>query len=143
MTQDLAPRDAIQQLKEESLKLPQVPIPIFNYFSTGVYAREMRVPAGTTITGKIHKDSTIDILLRGVIIVVDDSGVPRRLEAPMIFESKPGLSKAGYVVEDVRWVTIHGVEDITKPIEELERELVVESYQEYLDHCEQLRLKGT
>ena len=138
---ELAPRDQIQKLKEESLKLPQVDIPIFNFFADGVYVREMRVPAGTTITGKIHKTSTVDVLLEGSIIVVNDSGIPTRMDAPLIFESNPGVSKAGYAISDVRWITIHGVESDTRDIEQLELELVVEDYQQYLEHRESLLLK--
>jgi len=138
---DLAPRDQIQKLKEESLKLPQVDIPIFNFFADGVYVREMRVPAGTTITGKIHKTSTVDVLLEGSIIVVNDSGIPARLDAPLVFESSPGISKAGYAITDVRWLTIHGVESETRDIKQLELELVVEDYQQYLEHRENLLLK--
>lgn len=137
----LTVRDKIQQLKEESLKLPQVDIPLKHYFSTGVYAREMYVKAGTTITGKIHKDSTVDILLEGVIIVVDDQGIPRKLSAPMIFESQPGISKAGHVLQDVRWITIHGTKSDSQDIPSLERELVVENYQQYLEHCKTLQIE--
>jgi hypothetical protein len=138
---ELAPRDQIQKLKEESLKLPQVEIPIFNFFADGVYVREMRVPAGTTITGKIHKTSTVDVLLEGSIVVVNDSGIPTRMDAPQVFESNPGVSKAGYAITDVRWLTIHGVETDTRDIAQLELELVVEDYQQYLEHRESLLLK--
>ena len=141
MTTELIFRNRIQQLKEESLKLPQVEVPLQHYFSTGVYAREMYVKAGTTITGKIHKDSTVDILLQGVIVVVDDQGIPRKLTAPMVYESKPGISKAGHVLEDVRWVTVHGVDTDTRDIAELESRLVVEDYQQYLEHCKTLQLE--
>lgn len=144
MTQEnaIAVRDKILQLKEESLKLPQVEIPVFNYFSDGVYAREMRVPAGTTITGKIHKYSTVDVLLEGEIVVVDDSGIPKLLSAPMIFESKPGLSKAGHVLKDVRWVTIHGTRgDDSQDVDALVSNLVVETYDKYLEHERSLLLK--
>lgn len=133
-TSELSIRDKIAELRRESQLLPQVEIPITNYFAKGVYAREMFVKAGTTITGKIHKTSTVDLLIQGSMVVVDDSGIPRHLHAPMVFESKPGLSKAGYAVTDVRWVTVHGVDTDTRDIEALERELVVESYQEYLEH---------
>ena len=127
-------RDKIQSLKEESLKLPQVSIPVVNYFADGVYVREMRVPAGTTITGKIHKTSTVDVLLEGSIVVVNDSGVPVRMDAPFVFESKPGVSKAGWTITDTRWLTVHGTKSDTQNIEELERELVVEDYQQYLEY---------
>jgi hypothetical protein len=125
-------RNQIEQLKAESLKLPQVDIPVINFFSDGVYVREMRVPAGTTITGKIHKYSTVDVLLEGSILVVNDLGHQLKMEAPLVFESKPGISKAGYAITDVRWLTIHGVDDDSRDISELESRLVVENYDEYL-----------
>ena len=134
-------REQIEFLKQESLKLPQVEIPIFNFFADGVYVREMRVPAGTTITGKIHKTSTVDVLLEGSIVVVNDTGVPVRMDAPLVFESLPGISKAGYAITDIRWLTIHGVESDSRNIEDLEHELVVEDYQQYLEHREMMLIK--
>lgn len=132
---DLAPRSHIEKLKEESLKLPQVAIPLRNYFAHHLYGREMYVPAGVTITGKVHKTSTIDVLLQGKIAVYSDDGVVRVLEAPLVLESHAGTSKAGHVLEDVRWITFHHVDTDSKDINNLERELVVESYQAYIDHC--------
>ena len=138
----LAIIDKIEKLKAESLKLPQVAVPIKNYFSDGTYAREMYVRAGTTITGKVHKYSTVDVLLQGVIMVLTDDGTLQKLSAPMVFESVPGRSKAGHVLEDVRWITIHGNPTNEQDIESLEHELVVEDYAQYLAYCETLKLKG-
>lgn len=126
---DIAVQDQIQLLKEESLKLPQVEIPITDFFAEGIYGRMMFVPAETTITGKIHKYSTIDVLLEGSIRVVTSAGTDKVLTAPMIFVSKPGLSKAGFALTDVKWITFEATD--TKNIEKFISEHVVDTDAEY------------
>lgn len=93
---------------------------ITNYINGGVYAREMKAPAGTVITGKIHEHDHINILSEGEISVMTDDGM-KRIKAPYTFESKSGIRRIGYTHSDITWTSIHSVN--TDDINELEKEL--------------------
>lgn len=93
---------------------------ITNYIKGGVYAREMKAPAGLVITGKIHEKDHINILSEGEISVMTDDGM-KRMKAPYTFESKAGIRRIGYTHSDVTWTSIHSVN--SDNIDELEKEL--------------------
>ena len=58
-------RGKLERLDALLATLPQTYMPVTHRFSRGVYARELFIPAGTVLTGRIHKYSQINILLRG------------------------------------------------------------------------------
>jgi len=93
---------------------------ITNYIKGGVYAREMKAPAGIVITGKVHEFDHINILSEGEISVMTDEGM-MRVKAPFTIESKAGIRRIGYTHTPVTWTSIHATEmtDIT----ELEQKL--------------------
>lgn len=93
---------------------------ITNYINGGVYAREMKAPAGIVITGKIHEHDHINILSEGEISVMTDDGM-KRIKAPYTFESKAGIRRIGFTHSDITWTSIHSV--TTDDINELEKEL--------------------
>lgn len=84
----------------------QVEIPVTQYFSRGVYVREITIPAGVLCTGKIHKHPCLSIVLTGEMEVITDQG-PKQIKAPMVFESPAGVKRAGRALSDCRWLTIH------------------------------------
>lgn len=98
--------DQIRQLEAEISKLPQVECPETHYFADGIYGREVFIPAGTVLSGKLHRFSTLNILLEGDITVSTPEGV-RRIQAPAIFVSPPMGKKVGYAHTDTRWVNVH------------------------------------
>ena len=67
-------KHAISELQAEMLTMPQVECEVFHHFAEGTYTRELHIPAGTTLVGKIHLHSTINILAKGRIAVVTDDG---------------------------------------------------------------------
>ena len=82
-----------------------------HHFAPGVYAKEMICPADVYITGMVHKTEHISIFLEGRMIVADGSGGSVEIEAPMIEIGKPGIKRAGYTLEEVRWITVHPTEE--------------------------------
>jgi hypothetical protein len=48
----------------------QTELPLKHSFAPGVYAREMEIPAGTLLIGKIHKHRHHNFLMKGSIIVL-------------------------------------------------------------------------
>lgn len=98
--------DQLRELERELLKLPPADAPVTHHFAHGVYGREMFIPAGTILTGKIHKHSTLNLLMQGTIVVTTPDGV-REITAPSIFTSAPGCKKVGFAKTDVIWVNVH------------------------------------
>jgi len=99
---------------EEALKsLPGVDISggdVSHYFSDGLYARKLCIPAGSAIVGKIHLNGQINFLMKGTIRVTTDGGVVE-MSAPQIVVTGPGTKRAGYAITDVEWVTVSATEE--------------------------------
>lgn len=74
-------------------------------FGCHLYSREVFVPANSIITGKIHKYPTMNILLKGKIIVVSEEG-KRVVEAPATYMAQTGERKVGYTLEDCIWINV-------------------------------------
>lgn len=119
-------RNKIQELENELFESNnQIDLEVNHYFAEGIYARELIIPAGTTLTGKIHKTEHLNILTKGKITVVSDAG-QSTIEAPHIMVSSPNTKRAGYAHTDSIWITVHGTHE--KDLEKLENELITTEY---------------
>lgn len=108
-------RDRVHAVEFEMKKFDQIEIPVRHYFADGVYCREVRIPAGTLVTGKIHKYEHINIMSSGEMSVLTERGI-LRVRAPFTTVSLPGIKRIAYVHEDAVWTTIHRT-DLTDPSE--------------------------
>ena len=104
--------------------------PIQEEYGCGTYARQMFIPKGTLIIGKIHRHQHLNFIMQGRVSVSTEFG-PRFFEAPCMFVSEVGLKRAVYAEEDTVWVTVHitkftGEENLDK----MEAELIAPSYDE-------------
>ena len=115
-------RSAIFRMEDRMLQEQQVDIPIINRFAEGLYSREMIVEPGVLWTGMVHKQQHIGILLEGRMIVPDGKGGSEEIAAPRVEISEPGIKRVGYVLERVRWITVHATE--LTDVEEIEETLV-------------------
>lgn len=94
-----------------------------------VYCRQIFLPAGTTIIGKIHRHGHANFILKGKVRVATEFG-QQSLEAPCTFISEPGLKRAVLVDEDTIWTTVHvisgnlGEDDLDK----IEDEVIAPTY---------------
>ena len=118
-------RDKITDLQDSMLQLEQAEIPIKHYFANGFYAREMTMPAGVALVGKIHQSEHLCIVSKGDVSVVSEE-FEDRIQAPYTYVSKPGAKRAIYAHTEVVWTTVHMTE--TEDLEQLEDELIAESY---------------
>lgn len=99
--------EQIRQLEAAMLsQLPPAEAPVTHHFADGIYGREMFIPAGTMLTGKVHRFATLNLLLQGDITVTTPEGV-KRIQAPAIFVSAPGCKKVGFAHTDTIWVNVH------------------------------------
>lgn len=99
-----------------------------HYFAKGLYAREIRIPKGTLLTGKIHKHEHLNIISQGEISVLTENG-PQRIKAPCTIISQPGTKRVGYAHEDTVWTTIHATDETE--VEKIDNALVVDTYEQY------------
>lgn len=99
-------RDELRSLEDAIRTLPAQECPVEHHFADGVYGRAMHIPAGTVLTGKVHRFSTLNVLVQGEITVTTPTGM-QRLVAPAIFTSPPGCKKAGFAHTDVIWLNVH------------------------------------
>ena len=132
---ELTERDKVFALEEMMMKMPQVEIPVRHFFSPGVYAREIQIPKGAIVTGKIHKFAQLNILSKGVMAVMTEDGI-RRVEAPFTVVSPPGTKRIAYAYEDCVWTTIHGTDETD--LEKIEDYFIAQDEAEYIAHCKQL-----
>ena len=126
----LTMRDKIVAIEEEMKKLPQLDIPVRHFFSPGIYAREIFVPAGALITGVIHKYPQINILSKGIIHVSVDDRI-LELEASHTIVSPAGVKRIAFAMTDVVWTTI--VHTFLTDVGEIEKEFFAYSVKEYED----------
>ena len=98
--------EPIYRLEAELLKLPQVNMPVEHAFCAGLYARTMHIPAGTVLTGAIHREESFFLVRKGQLIVSTDSG-PRILAPGDMSVSKIGAKRAGITLTDVEVTTFH------------------------------------
>src|SRR5262249_32839921 len=90
---------------------------------------------GHLIIGKIHKRAHLSVVLKGKIAVATEEG-PRYYEAPCVFVSEAGVKRAGWVVEDTLWMTVHLTEKCgEEKLDEIEQELIAPTYEEFDELC--------
>lgn len=133
----LSMREKVFAIEDEIRKLPKAEIAERHYFSPGVYAREITIPAGTVLTGKIHKYAQLNILSKGDISVLTEDGI-KRVQAPFTIVSPAGTKRVAYVHEEVVWTTIHGTDETD--LEKLEAHFIAQSEEEYLAFCKILEI---
>lgn len=110
--------------------------PCDHYFSLGIYCREIHIPAGHVVVGKIHKFEHINVISKGRVTCMTEFGV-EVYEAPCTFISKAGIKRVVYAHEDTVWAgffpsTTGSPADVEKDIicksfEELDAHLAIES----------------
>jgi hypothetical protein len=136
----MAMRQKILALEGELRNLGTVvDLEVTHHFANGIYAREIFVPKGTALTGKIHKTDHINIISQGEISVMTEDGI-KRLKAPCTLISRAGLKRAGYAHEDTVWTTIHATPETN--LDKLEADLIAPSFEEYLSYAESLKIEG-
>jgi len=99
-------RAQIVRLEDAMRQLPQMDLPPEHFFAEGLYARVLNIPAGTLLTGKVHRREHVNILAAGEITVWTEDGM-RRIAAPHIMVSRPGTKRVGYAHTDTTWITVH------------------------------------
>ena len=108
-------RSLVEQLEGAMLTdstIEKPDCPLTHRFSTGVCIREIVMPRGSLIVGHEHTTAHFNIISKGSCILIDlDTQERKKLVAPITFESKSGIRKVLYIVEDTTWSTVHVTEE--------------------------------
>ena len=130
-------RDGVKLIEKMLFDAPEISdgweehFPLTHRFADGVYAREMALPAGSIIVGKIHRFGHLNIITKGKVIVLTEFGV-ERLEAPCTFISKPGTKRVVGTIEDAVWTTLHGINPGEENnVDAIEDRIICKSFEEY------------
>ena len=98
-----------------------------HFFAPGVYARMFFIEKDSVVVGKLHKTEHLNIICKGKCSVSTEDG-PLILEGPCIVNSRPGIKKAVFALEDTTWITIH-VTDETD-LDKIEKQVIAKDYDE-------------
>lgn len=94
-------------------------------FIDGIYVREIHIPKGNFVVGKIHKHDHPNMILKGSVMVMTEDGVSK-LEAPHTEVSPAGCKRFLFTLEDTIWTTIHRTNATN--VVDAEEEIIAKSY---------------
>ena len=99
-----------------------------NLFAPGVYVRQIDLPEGSVVVGKIHKHAHVNMLMAGVVTVVSEFHT-ETFAAPRVWISEPGIKRAVYTHEDAMWMTVHPNPEDTTDLDAVEEDVIAPSYE--------------
>jgi hypothetical protein len=102
--------------------------PVTHHFAPGLYTREMVIPAGVVIVGKIHKHRHTAVLASGRVSVLTEDGI-EEIEGPKTFVSPSGVKRVVFAHTDSVWITFHPSEETD--LEKLEDSIIAPSFEFY------------
>lgn len=121
-------RDKISMLERAMKQGPQIEVPLKHTFSKNVYAREITIPKGSIIIGKIHKHQNMNIISKGEVSFFSIDGAVR-VKAPYTFVASPGVKRVIVAHEETVWTTIHGTSETD--LDKLEDEFIAKDYSDF------------
>ena len=133
-------RKVFDQLEGGLLEFEQIPDDTYQlkeYYSGGMYCREITIPEGAFITGRIYKFDHIEIMLSGEIEILSADGGKTYYEGHNVIEAKAGKRQGGLAHKETKWLTINCIPDYL-PINEALDFTSVLTYKEYKDFHDQL-----
>ena len=102
--------------------------PLKHSFCGNTYVREIFIPKGSLLTGKIHRHEHPNFLMKGDVSMVTEEGV-ERIQAPYHTISKPGIKRVIYTHEDTVWVTVHEVGK-ERDLKKIEEDVISKTYED-------------
>ena len=99
-------------------------------YGCSTYAREIFLPKGSLVIGKIHRHQHLNIISKGKVRVFTEFG-EKSLEAPCTFVSEIGLKRAVYAEEDTIWTTVHLTQfEKESDMDKIEQEVIAPTYED-------------
>ena len=104
--------------------------PLKHTFTDGIYIRQMSMKKDSAVIGKIHKNPHVWFLLSGVLSVATETS-SEDYEAPCYVEAPAGSKRVIFAHEDSVWVNIYPNPTNTRDLDEIERTIIIENYDEF------------
>ena len=127
-------RSKILQLESAMLAIPdhmtQEDFQTKHYFAPGLYLREITIPKGVTLTGKIHKTEHMCILSKGDVSVYTEDGI-KRIQASTVVHSLPGTKRVMFAHEESVWINCHYNPENEKDIDKIDDLFVVDTFEQF------------
>lgn len=101
-------------------------LPIVHNFIPGAYAREMHIPAGTIVVGKIHRFPCFNFVNAGTVTVLSEAGI-KTISAPAFFRSESGVKRVAMAHTDAVWITVHPTKETD--LDRLEAEIIAPDFE--------------
>lgn len=113
----------ILALQELVGSVDQVELEPEHYFAEGMYGRELFIPAGVVVVGKLHRHEHLVQLLSGDATVYTDKGM-ERICGPKTWVSPPGVKRAVLAHTDCTFFTVHLNESNTRDLGVIEEYVI-------------------
>lgn len=122
----MAVRANIGAFKDQLLASPdQVELEFTETLVDGLYTRTLFIPKGTVLVGKIHAKSCVNIVAKGDISIMTETGA-MRVQAGYTVTSPPGIQKVGYAHEDTVFINVFRTDEVD--ISQVESDLIAENF---------------
>lgn len=133
VTKDLTPFEIRAKIChiEELLKQAEDVDKIYEYptkhtFTDGAYIREISIPAGNLVVGKIHRYEHLNFISKGRVTVITEEGGVEELVAPVTLISPAGVKRLLFTHEDTVWTVVHVTQE--KDLEKIEEICIAKTY---------------
>ena len=107
--------------------------PLEHTFADGIYVRQMTMNKDSLVVGAIHNHLHVWFLLSGHITVATEEESLEYI-APCYVLATPGTKRVIYANEDSVFVNVHKNPTNCQVIEELEKEIVSATFEEYEEY---------
>ena len=102
---------SFDELEAAIASLPEAVLETVHHFSPGVYARELRIPAGVVLTGKKHRGPCLNFVVGDIGVFNNEGKEQRRITGYECFVSPAGTRRAGLAYGNTVWTTIHPTDE--------------------------------
>lgn len=100
--------------------------PLKHTFADGVYVREISIPAGHMVVGKIHRHEHLNFISKGRVTVITEQGGVEELVAPVTMISPPGVKRLLFTHEDTVWTTVHVTNE--RDLDKIEEQVIAKKF---------------
>ena len=105
-------------------------VPSDKDYGCSTYARQLFMPKGMVVVGKLHKKPHLTFLMKGTVLVVSEHGGQQRIKAPLTFVSPAGAKRVFYIEEDTILTTVHLTKETKeKDLDKVEDEVISPTYE--------------
>lgn len=123
----LAVRAAIAARQAEMLVSPlRVDLEVIETLEHGQYTRKVFIPKGCELVGKIHKKPCVNIVAKGDISIMTETGA-LRVQAGYTVTSPAGIQKIGYAHEDTIFINVFRTDETD--ISKMEADLIAPDFE--------------